>query len=91
MLELGKFSKELHEKIIPSIVKIQPKVVITVSNFSKIISDNLPKNIKTFHFKKSIYVYNRLIKEIKDNDIVMIKGSNSVRLNEISKSLCEGD
>ena len=74
MLELGKFSKELHEKIIPSIVKIQPKVVITVGNFSKIISDNLPKNIKTFHFKKSIYVYNKLIKEIKDNDIVMIKG-----------------
>ena len=52
MLELGKFSKELHEKIIPSIVKIQPKVVITVGNFSKIISDNLPKISRLFILKK---------------------------------------
>ena len=45
MLELGKFSKELHEKIIPSIVKIQPKVVITVGNFS---SNNLRQPSKKY-------------------------------------------
>ena len=90
MLELGKFSKEMHKKVIPTIINANPKVVITVGKFSKIISDNLPKNIKTFHFKKNINVYNRLIKEIRDNDIVMIKGSNSIKLSYISKVLCEG-
>ena len=53
MLELGKLSKEMHQKIIPTIIEVQPRLVITVGNSSEIISKNLPKNIKTFHFKKS--------------------------------------
>ena len=89
MLELGEFSKVMHKKIIPTIIKVKPRVVITVGKFSKVISDNLPKNIKTFHFKKVIYVYNKLIKEIKHNDLVMIKGSNSIKLSLISRALCE--
>ena len=91
MLELGEFSEVMHKKIIPTIIKVKPRVVITVGKFSKVISDNLPKNIKTFHFKKVIYVYNKLIKEINDNDIVMIKGSNGIKLADISKTLFEGD
>ena len=34
-------------------------------------------------------MYNKLIKEIKHNDLVMIKGSNSIKLSLISKALCE--
>ena len=89
MLELGKLSKEMHQKIIPTIIEVKPKLVITVGNFSEIISKNLPKNIKTFHFKK-VFVYNRLIKEIQDNDIVMIKGSNSIKLSDISRRILKG-
>ena len=40
MLELGKFSEKMHKKIIPTIIKVQPSVVITIGNYSKIISDN---------------------------------------------------
>ena len=90
MLELGKLSKEMHQKIIPTIIEVQPRLVITVGNSSEIISKNLPKNIKTFHFKKVFFVYNRLIKEIQDNDIVMIKGSNSIKLSDISKRILKG-
>ena len=89
MLELGKFSYEYHKKIIPIVIQAQPRVVITVGKISEIISKNLPKNIKTFHFKKVIYVYNKLIKEIKHNDLVMIKGANSIKLSLISRALCE--
>ena len=89
MLELGEFSYEYHKKIIPIVIQAQPRVVITVGKISEIISKNLPKNIKTFHFKKVIYVYNKLIKEIKHNDLVMIKGSNSIKLSLISRALCE--
>ena len=60
-----------------------------IKNLPEIISKNLPKNIKTFHFKKVIYVYNKLIKEIKHNDLVMMKGSNSIKLSLISRALCE--
>ena len=90
MLELGKLSKEMHQKIIPTIIEVQPRLVITVGNSSEIISKNLPKNIKTFHFKKVFFVYNRLIKEIQDNDIVMIKGSNSIKLSDISRRILKG-
>ena len=90
MLELGKLSKEMHQKIIPTIIGVQPRLVITVGNSSEIISKNLPKNIKTFHFKKVFFVYNRLIKEIQDNDIVMIKGSNSIKLSDISRRILKG-
>ena len=55
MLELGKLSKEMHQKIIPTIIEVQPRLVITVGNSSEIISKNLPKNIKTFHFKKVFF------------------------------------
>ena len=89
MLELGEFSYEYHKKMIPIVIQSQPRIVITVGNASEIISKNLPKNIKTFHFKKVIYVYNKLLKEVKNNDIVMIKGSNSIKLSLVSKALCE--
>ena len=72
MLELGKFSNEFHKKIIQTVIEVKPRIVITVGNISDVISKNLPKNIKTFHFKKVIFVYNKLIKEINDNDIIMI-------------------
>ena len=56
MLELGEFSYEYHKKIIPIVIKAQPRIVITVGNISEIITKNLPKNIKTFHFKK-LFMY----------------------------------
>ena len=34
-------------------------------------------------------VYERLIEEIDDNDIVMIKGSNSINLSKICEKLKE--
>ena len=56
MLELGKFSNEFHKKIIQTVIEVQPRIVITVGNISDVISKNLPKNIKTFHFKKFLCV-----------------------------------
>ena len=52
MLELGKFSEVMHKKIIPTIIKVKPRVVITVGKFSKVISDNLPKISRLFILKK---------------------------------------
>ena len=89
MLELGNFLMNIIKKLSQLLLKAQPRIVITVGNISEIITKNLPKNIKTFHFKKVIYVYNKLIKEIKHNDVIMIKGSNSIKLSLISKALCE--
>ena len=38
MLELGKFSEELHFKISETVKKVSPKLLVTIGSFSKIIS-----------------------------------------------------
>ncbi|MAR63927.1 MAG: hypothetical protein CMP43_02860 [Rickettsiales bacterium] len=90
MLELGKFSKKMHKEIVPIISNIQPKLVITVGEFSRVISESLPSNISSFHFKKVFHVYNKLSTKIDNNDIVMVKGSNSTKLSMLIKFLSQG-
>ena len=90
MLELGKFSRKMHQEIVPIISNIQPKLVITVGEFSRVISESLPSNISSFHFKKVFHVYNKLSTKIDNNDIVMVKGSNSTKLSMLIKFLSQG-
>ena len=87
MLELGKYSKKSHFDISKVITKISPKLVITVGKFSRIIYENLHPNIISHHFTSVENVYERLIEELDDSDIVMIKGSNSINLSIISERL----
>ena len=89
MLELGKFSEELHSKVSEIVKKVLPKLLVTVGSFSKIISDRTKHKIKALHYKTYHKVYERLIEEIDDNDIVMIKGSNSINLSKICERLKE--
>ena len=86
MLEL-EFSYEYHKKIIQLLLS-STRIVITVGKYSEIISKNLQKISRLF-ILKSYLCYNKLIKEIKHNDLIMIKGSNSIKLSLISKALCE--
>jgi len=87
MLELGKYSKELHLKIHKTVKRISPSIIFTVGEFSELISKKLPSKIMTQHFKSFDNVYERLIEEIGHNDIVMIKGSNSINLSRICEKL----
>ena len=87
MLELGKFSEELHLSISETVKNVSPKLLVTVGSFSKTIAENVKKDIKVLHFKTYHSVYERLIEELDDNDIVMIKGSNSINLSKICERL----
>ena len=48
MLELGKFSEELHLSISETVKKVSPKLLVTVGSFSKIIAENVKNDIKVF-------------------------------------------
>ena len=87
MLELGKFSEELHLSISETVKNVSPKLLVTVGSFSKTIAENVKNDLKVFHFKTYNSVYERLIEELDDNDIVMIKGSNSINLSKICERL----
>ncbi len=89
MLELGKYTERMHKDIIEPIQKISPDLVITVGHYSKVISKGISKKIKTYHFKNYIQVYERIIEVIDDNDIVMVKGSNSIKLSKVCEKLMQ--
>ncbi len=90
MLELGKFSKKLHKeaaKIVnnTSINNVYVFGKKIINTFNKIRPQ---KRGKILHSSKD--VSNFLYNDIKDGEYLMIKGSNSTGLNNISKNLKSG-
>ena len=89
MLELGKMSKSYHLKIVKTLLKIKPDIILTVGVYSNIIFKKLPENFLKFHFKNYKNVFDKLLSIIENDDIIMIKGSNSTNLHLVSKKLIE--
>ena len=90
MLELGNYSKKLHNKAANYINKTKiDKVYVygndVVETFNKIRPQ---KRGKIFNSKKDIF--NFIKDDIKDGEYLMIKGSNSTGLNNITESLKRG-
>ena len=89
MLELGDYSKELHEKVGIDVVKNNIDYLITIGNDSKYIS-NKAKELgmnDVYHFNNKEDSYNLLRQIIKDNDVILVKASNSIRLIEVVEYL----
>ena len=91
MLELGKYSKELHKKAANFINKTKiDKVYVfgndVVETFNKIRPQ---KRGKILSSKKDIL--NFIKNDIKDGEYLMIKGSNSTGLNKITINLKRGE
>jgi len=91
MLELGKFSGELHRKVADTLLKNNIDIVITVGELSKYIKDELNKNnyYNIFSYDNNIDAFNKLKEIIKRNDNVLFKASNSMKFNEIYNYLID--
>ena len=91
MLELGEFSKELHEKVGEEIAKNKIDVLITVGKES----ENICKKAKELGMKEeNIFGCNNIQEAIEKvekiyepKDIILIKASNSMRFIEIKKAI----
>ena len=88
MLELGEFSKELHEKVGKVVAENNIDILITVGNESKNIASIAKKNgierVYTFENNKD-----KLKKVLAVDDVVLIKASNSMNFKEIVNSLIQ--
>ena len=89
MLELGKMSKSCHLKIVENLLNTKPDIILTVGKHSYVIFEKLPENFANFHFKNYKNVFDKLLSIIENDDIIMIKGSNSTNLHLVSKRLIE--
>lgn len=90
MLELGDKENEFHEEIAKSIDTSKIHSVFTIGNLSRIISDTLSGSklegvVKHFTSKEDLVSEcNRILKE---NDIILVKGSRGLKLEDICDSL----
>ncbi len=91
MLELGRNSKDLHKKMVDTFTENNIDLVFTIGQHTKIIHDNLPDFIHSRHFNDIEILYNKLSSILLDNDIILVKGSNSMNLNQICNKLKKRD
>lgn len=87
MLELGEFSKELHEKVGKEVAKNNIDVLVTVGSLSKDIAN---KAIKDGMLAEKVFVCEnneeaiKVIEEIsKKEDAILLKASNGLNFQEI--------
>lgn len=91
VLELGKESKNIHKKIGFEVVKWQVDYLITIGKHSKYISKMARKqNMKrrcTKHFSNEKKARKFIKKLIRENDVILIKGSNGMGLINLIEDL----
>lgn len=91
LLELGKSSKKMHQEIGNYILQNNIDIVITIGKYSNHINKTLRK--KGFkkkhmkHFKTEKLSRKYIDKIIKDEDVILIKGSNGMNLINLVKYL----
>ena len=87
MFELGQFSSDEHKKLIPIIEKAKPRLFIGVGKQMSIIGKYLKSNYETLCFKNSDDAKNIIPELIKNNDLILVKGSNGMYLNKITQAI----
>lgn len=92
MLELGEYSKELHEKVGEAVAANNIELLICVGEESK----NIAKKAEEYGMSKNnIYTFSSnkeaielLNKTLKKGDTILIKASNGLHFTEISDAIC---
>ena len=91
MLELGNYSKQLHEKVGEEIVKNKIDILITVGKEAKSILNKATslglKKENAYNFETNEQAINLLNKILKPEDIVLVKASNGMNFNKIIEKI----
>tara|TARA_B100000989_G_C19522168_1_gene464761 strand:- start:894 stop:2288 length:1395 start_codon:yes stop_codon:yes gene_type:complete len=91
MLELGEQSSKFHLNVVKILCSERVDIVYTIGNFSKIISKNMPEKVICEHFENLKSLEKEIFSKIQNNDLILIKGSNSLGLSKICKNLMENE
>lgn len=91
MLELGEFSKKLHEEVGIAVIKNNIDILITVGNDAKYIANaalenGMNKNL-VYSFDDNKDAIAKLKEILNNNDAILVKASNGLRFSEIVESL----
>lgn len=88
MFEMGDFSEEGHRKVGKNI-KQNSDLLITVGKFSKYISEEAKNSgmNEVYHFENKIDLIKDIDKIIKEKDVILVKASRGMKLEEIVNHL----
>ena len=93
VLELGTFSKNLHEEIGKVLLNSDLDYIITIGNETKYTDEYLKNNnydnLKHFNNENESYEY--IDDLLKDGDLVLFKGSHGMHLSNIIKYLIDNE
>ena len=90
MLELGEFSKQLHQDVGKEVLKNNIDVLITGGEEAKNISNLVEKennNIKVYKYNNTQDIIENIDNIIKKDDIVLVKASNGMKFIKIVEKL----
>lgn len=91
MLELGEYEKELHEQVGEYVVNKNIDELLCVGNASQYIVEKACSlgMDNAYHFENNGQLMQYLDEFIEDNDVILIKGSNGMKLKEVVEHLKE--
>lgn len=90
VLELGKFSEEMHKKIGEEVINNEIDILITVGKESITIANtvkNKDPKIQVYSFNNNVEAINLLKERMKENDTILIKASNGMHFEEIVEGI----
>jgi len=90
MLELGKKSKKFHKELSNVINKSDIDKAFVYGKHIKETFNNLNLKKKGKLFNNLIQAYDYFSKNLHNNDLLMVKGSNATGLNQFSKNIKKG-
>ena len=87
MNELGNNSYKIHYKLLQQLDATIFKFVILCGEFFELSVKNLNPNNEFIHFKNTNKIMQFLKEKVHNNDIILIKCSNSTKINKFAKIL----
>ncbi len=90
MLELGDQEKQYHYEIGQFVGKMNPDEVVLYGKLAEEIGRGIREttgDIKVKHFMERGELTEYLLREVQPEDVVLLKGSNGMKLSEVSQSI----
>ena len=89
MMALGKYTHDEHRKVSEQAFSVCD-VVISVGVRARIITEGVEEEKKeSYHFSNSIECADKFPIELREDDVVLIKGSQAVRMEHVTKKLLD--
>ena len=79
MLELGGYVEKAHQDVIDYAIDNHISIILTIGELTEAIHS---EDIMVYHFTSKKALHQFLVVEIKEGDVVLVKGSRALKMEE---------